>query len=125
VIADSLFPDGYLFRDCNKMSHQPISHHLAIEPAGGLTSTHSNGGTGSSLHGTMYRAPTLRAHRQHFECHPGSIFAECSNVVDRVRRVSRNNVLFFPAPTPLEPSRRRGIRCRERLGGLLRYSRAA
>src|SRR6516162_6141861 len=38
----------------------------------------------------------------------------------------KNNVLLFPAPAPLEPGRRRGIRCRERLGGLLRYySRAA
>jgi len=33
----------------------------------------------------------------------------------------KNNVLLFPAPAPLEPGRRRGIRCRERLGGLLRY----
>src|SRR6516225_7441727 len=32
----------------------------------------------------------------------------------------KNNVLLFPAPAPLEPGRR-GIRCRERLGGLLRY----
>ena len=32
----------------------------------------------------------------------------------------KNNVLLFPAPAPLEPGRRRGIRCRERLGGLLR-----
>jgi hypothetical protein len=39
----------------------------------------------------------------------------------------KGNVLLFPAPAPLEPCRRRGIRCRERLGGLLRYfySRAA
>jgi len=38
----------------------------------------------------------------------------------------KNNVLLFPAAAPLEPGRRRGIRCRERLGGLLRYySRAA
>jgi len=38
----------------------------------------------------------------------------------------KNNVLLFPAPAWLEPGRRRGIRCRERLGGLLRYySRAA
>jgi hypothetical protein len=40
----------------------------------------------------------------------------------------KNNVLLFPtpAPAPLEPGRRRGICCRERLGGLLRYySRAA
>jgi transposase InsO family protein len=38
----------------------------------------------------------------------------------------KNNVLLFPAPGRLEPGRRRGIRCRERLGGLLRYySRAA
>ena len=38
----------------------------------------------------------------------------------------KNNVLLFPAPSRLEPGRRRGIRCRERLGGLLRYySRAA
>ena len=38
----------------------------------------------------------------------------------------KNNVLLFPAPAGLEPGRRRGIRCRERLGGLLRYySRAA
>ena len=38
----------------------------------------------------------------------------------------KSNVLLFPAPAPLEPGRRRGIRCRERLGGLLRYySRAA
>src|SRR6516162_11086507 len=38
----------------------------------------------------------------------------------------KNNVLLFPAPARLEPGRRRGIRCRERLGGLLRYySRAA
>jgi hypothetical protein len=37
----------------------------------------------------------------------------------------KGNVLLFPAPAPLEPGRR-GIRCRERLGGLLRYySRAA
>ena len=33
----------------------------------------------------------------------------------------KNNVLLFPAPAPLEPGRRHGIRCRERLGGLLRY----
>jgi len=32
-----------------------------------------------------------------------------------------NNVVLFPAPARLEPSRRRGIRCRERLGGSLRY----
>src|SRR6516164_1233488 len=38
----------------------------------------------------------------------------------------KNNVLLFPAPARLEPGRRRGMRCRERLGGLLRYySRAA
>jgi hypothetical protein len=38
----------------------------------------------------------------------------------------KSNVLLFPAPAPLEPGRRRGIRCRERFGGLLRYySRAA
>ena len=38
----------------------------------------------------------------------------------------KNNVLLFPAPAPIEPAPRRGIRCRERLGGLLRYySRAA
>src|SRR5262245_47121311 len=38
----------------------------------------------------------------------------------------KNNVLLFPAAAPLEPGRRHGIRCRERLGGLLRYySRAA
>jgi hypothetical protein len=36
------------------------------------------------------------------------------------------DVLLFPAPAPLAPGERRGIRCRERLGGLLRYySRAA
>jgi hypothetical protein len=33
----------------------------------------------------------------------------------------KNNVLPFPAPASLAPARRRGIRCRERLGGLLRY----
>ena len=33
----------------------------------------------------------------------------------------KSNVLLFPAPAPLEPGRRRCIRCRERLGGLLRY----
>ena len=38
----------------------------------------------------------------------------------------KNNVVLFPAPAPLEPTRRPGIHCRERLGGLLRYySRAA
>jgi len=38
----------------------------------------------------------------------------------------KNNVLLFPAPARLAPGRRRGMRCRERLGGLLRYySRAA
>src|SRR6516225_3383551 len=38
----------------------------------------------------------------------------------------KSNVLLFPATAPLEPGGRRGIRCRERLGGLLRYySRAA
>src|SRR5215467_5404555 len=38
----------------------------------------------------------------------------------------KDNVLLFPAPVRLEPCRRRGIRCRQRLGGLLRYySRAA
>jgi hypothetical protein len=38
----------------------------------------------------------------------------------------KGNVLLFPAPTQVESGRRRGIRCRERLGGLLRYySRAA
>jgi hypothetical protein len=38
----------------------------------------------------------------------------------------KNNVFLFPAPGRLEPGWRRGIRCRERLGGLLRYySRAA
>jgi hypothetical protein len=29
----------------------------------------------------------------------------------------KNNVLLFPAPARLEPGGRRGIRCRERLGG--------
>ena len=33
----------------------------------------------------------------------------------------KNNVLLFPAPAPLKPGQRRGICCRERLGGLLRY----
>ena len=33
----------------------------------------------------------------------------------------KNNVLLFPAAARLEPGRRRGIRCRERLGGLLRW----
>ena len=33
----------------------------------------------------------------------------------------KSNVLLFPTPAPLAPGRRRGIRCRERLGGLLRY----
>jgi putative transposase len=38
----------------------------------------------------------------------------------------KNNVLLFPAPAPREPDPQRAIRCRERLGGLLRYySRAA
>ena len=38
----------------------------------------------------------------------------------------KDNVLLFPAPARLEPGWRRGIRCRECLGGLLRYySRAA
>jgi len=38
----------------------------------------------------------------------------------------KSNVLLFPAPARLEHGGRRGIRCRERLGGLLRYySRAA
>jgi hypothetical protein len=38
----------------------------------------------------------------------------------------KNNVVLYPAPAPLEPSRRPGIHCRERLGGLLHYySRAA
>src|SRR6516164_5706029 len=38
----------------------------------------------------------------------------------------KNNVVLFPASAPLVPSRRPGIHCRERLGGLLRYySRAA
>ena len=32
----------------------------------------------------------------------------------------KSNVLLFPAPARLEPGGRRGIRCRERLGGLLR-----
>jgi hypothetical protein len=29
----------------------------------------------------------------------------------------KSNVLLFPVPAPLEPGGRRGIRCRERLGG--------
>jgi hypothetical protein len=33
----------------------------------------------------------------------------------------KNHVLLFSAPAPLEPGRRRGIRGRERLGGLLRF----
>ena len=33
----------------------------------------------------------------------------------------KNNVLLVPTAAPLEPGGRRGIRCRERLGGLLRY----
>ena len=33
----------------------------------------------------------------------------------------KGNVLLFPARAPLEPGRQRGICCRERLGGLLRY----
>jgi hypothetical protein len=37
----------------------------------------------------------------------------------------KSNVLLFPAPARLEPGGRRGIRCRERLGGLLRYYRRA
>jgi hypothetical protein len=37
----------------------------------------------------------------------------------------KSNVLLFPAPPPLAPGGRRGIRCRERLGGLLRYYRRA
>src|SRR6516164_2136245 len=41
-------------------------------------------------------------------------------------RNHQGNLVLFPAPAPLEPSRRPGIYCRERLGGLLRYySRAA
>jgi hypothetical protein len=36
-------------------------------------------------------------------------------------RQGKNNVLLFPAPASLEPGRRRGIPCRERLGGILRY----
>ena len=32
-----------------------------------------------------------------------------------------NNVLLFPASTPLEPDPQLAIRCRERLGGLLKY----
>src|SRR5262249_16063543 len=39
---------------------------------------------------------------------------------ERNHRV-KNNVLLFPAPAPLEPGRGRGMRCRERLGGLLGY----
>ena len=35
----------------------------------------------------------------------------------------KNSVLLFPAPAPLEPGGRRGIRCQERLGGLFRYYR--
>ena len=38
----------------------------------------------------------------------------------------KSNALLFPSPALLEPDRPRGICCRERLGGLLRYySRAA
>ena len=33
----------------------------------------------------------------------------------------KSNALLFPAPAPLKPGCRRGICCRERLGGLLRY----
>jgi putative transposase len=41
-------------------------------------------------------------------------------------RNHQDQTTFFPAPVRLEPGRRRGIRCRKRLGGLLRYySRAA
>ena len=50
----------------------------------------------------------------------------CEHYHEERNHQGKSNVLLFPAPAPLEPGRRRGIRCRERLGGLLRYySRAA
>ena len=50
---------------------------------------------------------------------------KCGRLQERNHQC-KNNVLLFPAPARLEHGRRRGIRCRERLGGLLRYySRAA
>jgi len=50
----------------------------------------------------------------------------CEHYHEERNHQGKNNVLLFPAPVRLEPGRRRGIRCRERLGGLLRYySRAA
>jgi putative transposase len=60
----------------------------------------------------------------------GSLVEESAHPVSRTfeerNHQGKNNVLLFPAPAPLQPGRQRGIRCRERLGGLLRYySRAA
>ena len=44
----------------------------------------------------------------------------------RERHHGKSNALLFPSPALLQTDRRRGICCRERLGGLLRYySRAA
>ena len=50
----------------------------------------------------------------------------CEHYHEERNHQGKNNVLLFPAPVRLEPGRRPSIRCRERLGGLLRYySRAA
>ena len=89
------------------------------------------------------RSPNLNAHAERWV---RSIKQECLSKLilfgeNSLRRVvsefleyyhqernhqGKNNVLLFPAPPPLEPGRRPGIYCRERLGGLLRYySRAA
>lgn len=89
------------------------------------------------------RSPNLNAHAERWV---RSIKEECLSTLilfgeNSLRRVvseflehyhqernhqGKNNVLLFPAPALLEPGRRPGIHCRERLGGLLRYySRAA
>jgi hypothetical protein len=49
----------------------------------------------------------------------------CEHYHEKRNHQGESNALLFPTPVRLEPGRRRGIRCRERLGGLLRYYSAA
>jgi putative transposase len=55
--------------------------------------------------------PRLRTHTSHYEAH----YHEERN------HQGKNNVLLFPLPTQAVRGERAKVRCRERLGGLLKY----